>query len=177
MSELQSYEKILSRKNEGTHRWKVLGWLFLYLNWVLLGSLLLAAFGMSAPLLLLLTLSTVFLVRLTWKYTQVEFEYALLDGVLVIDKIYGKKTRRAVFEGELKHALLIAPYTEDFLRKAKELRPLNKSIDATSSENAENVWFLLFEKDESGLLILVEADETMLRIFRHYNARATARKL
>ena len=95
----------------------------------------------------------------------------------MIDKIYGKKTRSAVFEGELKQALLIAPYTEDFTRKAEELRPIKKTIDATASEYAENVWFLLFEKNESGLMILVEADETMLRIFRHYNARATARKL
>ena len=177
MSELQSYEKILKRKNEGAHRWKLIGWLFGYLNWVLIGSLCMAKLGMSAPILILLVLSTVILIRCTWKYTQVEWEYTLLDGILILDKIYGKKTRRSVFEGELKQAVLIAPYTEDFMRKAEEKLSVKKTIDATASEDTEDGWFLLFEEEGDGLIVLLEADETMVRIFRQYNARATARRI
>ena len=177
MSELQSYEKILKKKNEGSQRWKLIGWLFLYLNWILLGSLLMAKLGMSAPILILLVLSTVILIACTWRYTQLEWEYTLLDGILILDKIYGKKTRRSVFEGELRQAVRIAPYTEDFMRDAEEKLPIRKVIDATASEDAQEVWFILFDQDGEGWLVLLEADETMLRVFRHYNARATARKI
>lgn len=178
MSELNSYEKLLKQTNEKRRRFRVVAWLFVYATWVLLWSLIMANIGMNAPMLLFIPLTTVILVRCTWKYTSVEFEYTLVEGSLVIDKIYGKKTRKGVFEGELKSAVLIAPYTEDFLRKAEERGAWRKSIEAISSEDAEEIWFLLFESEgETRTMVFVEADDTMLRIFRHYNARATMRKL
>lgn len=50
-----------------------------------------------------------YVVYLTFVYTNVEYEYSLVNGELSIDKILGKRKRKAGEEYDLKKAELIAP--------------------------------------------------------------------
>lgn len=131
--------------------------------------------GINAPMLFFIPLTTLLLIFSTRKYTRVEFEYTCADGALFIDKIYGKKKRKSLLEAELKQAILIVPNTAEQRKRIEENAPF-KILDATASSESRDIWLLLFEEtSENRLVVLIEADEPLLRILRYYNPRATAR--
>lgn len=175
MTDLQNYERLFPQKAEGRLLLKRILFLFLYVSWACIFTVIMLRRGISAPMLLFIPVSTVALVLLTWPLTQTELEYTLAAGTFYLARIYGKKKRKELVEAELSTALLIAPNTEDNQKKAEEYAPTDV-IFAASSTAAENVWLMVFEAaPKERMLLYVEMDEEMLRILRHANPRVTAR--
>ena len=80
-----------------------------------------------------------------------------------------------MLEVDLKQALLIAPYNEENIAKAERLGP-EETVMALSSEDAEGIWFLVYEAEkEKRVLVFFEADEAAIRVLRRTNPHATAR--
>lgn len=176
MTDLQNYERLFPQKAEGKLLIKKILFLFLYVSWFCIFTVVMLRRGISAPMLLFIPLTTAALVWLTWSHTQTELEYTVAAGTFYLARIYGKKRRKELVEAELSSALLIAPNTEENQKKAQEYAPTD-ILFAASSSLAENVWLMVFDAEKSQrLLIYVEMDEEMLRILRHANPRVTSRE-
>ncbi|MBO5939416.1 MAG: hypothetical protein J6Q82_08005 [Clostridia bacterium] len=173
--ESQNYEKLLSQKPCGR---TLLPRLCLILGYLAFFSVWFVAFLRAnfAPALLVLAIAlTVLLVLVTWKYVQVEYEYAIYSGSFFVAKIYGKTKRKDLVELDLKQAILIAPRTEEYLAQADRMK-LDGVLWAVSSPKAENIWMIVYPHGEKNAsLLFFEADEDAIRLMRRENPRATAK--
>ncbi|MBQ9085739.1 MAG: hypothetical protein IJY47_00970 [Clostridia bacterium] len=176
MNELQSYEAIVPKKGKDALLRKG-AWILGYIFWFSLFFVWSTLRDLDLPILILGILSTVAVILLTWKYAQIEYEYTLAGGSFFLAKIYGKRKRKTVLEANIKHARLIAPYTQDYVNQAESLSP-KEILWAVSSPSAKNIWMLLWDDEEQDkrILLMFEAEERSLRILRQENPRAVARE-
>lgn len=178
MNNAQSYEKIVKASVTGKRLALRISVILSYLALAVVFLLFaLNNLNFFAVILVMGAIVIFGVVRFTWKYLQLEFEYSFSYGVLSVAKIYGKRTRRQVAEGEIKSLLMIAPATEENIASADRLEPEERVI-AVSSESAENIWLALTgDKDEKRVLIFFEADERSLGILRAANPYAFSKKI
>lgn len=177
MNSNQTYEKVVAAKSEGkvkAHKLLALiGYSVFFTVWLLVGIFNLEIF---VPLAVAGALCTVALILISWKYIEVEYEYALWYGSIEVAKIFGKKSRKSLLSAELRELMLIAPAEEEYIKKAEHFE-LDKKISAVSSATAEDVWILVTGgKDEPRILVYFEADERMLSILKGSNPSAFIRK-
>lgn len=124
---------------------------------------------MLVPLLLTGILCTALLVLISRKYLSLEYEYSFWYGNLSVAKIYSKRKRKAVLSADIKDLLIIAPVSEDNIRRAQGFEP-EKTVLALSSEQAEDIWLTVTGgKDEKRILLFFEADERSLAILKKSN--------
>ncbi len=176
MSELQTYERLITQKTTGKLFWQKLSLITTYFLWLALCFSICTRTGITAPMLIFIPLSTAVLIFFTWKYVQVEFEYILGGNTFFLTRIYGKRKRKPLLEVPLKSTLLIAPSNADSIKKAETLSPTD-TVWAISSPKAQNIWFLIYDEDkEKRIMLFFEADDRSLRILRHSCPRVTARE-
>ena len=148
----------------------------LYVVLGLMLTFLLMTYGLSlaytyAPYLTSLLLPLVALVwygvyRLITKL-NIEFEYALTDGQLDIDRIENKNKRKRLLRNiSIKGAALLAPVTDGEYNE--HYRSL-KTVDATANESTDNVYFLVFENEGQDQCLLFEPNARMLEAMYRLN--------
>ena len=177
MNDSQNYEKLIQKKTEGKLLiTKILLSIF-YALFAIVCVLLIIFLGSANPLLFILAAIIEWLIiKFSWRLTQVEYEYAIFEGIFILSKILGRSSRRDIFENKLSEATLVAPYTEEY-RSNAERKNIDRKITAISSETADNIWYILFEKENGeNILILFEADEKSLKLIRRSCPRAVARE-
>lgn len=178
MNNNQTYEKVIAAASESkTKRNKalaIIGYSIFFAVWILIGI-----FNPTIiiPLALTGVLCTLALILLSWKYIEVEYEYALWYGSFEVAKIYGKKSRKNLISTELRELLLVAPASEEYLKKAEHFE-LDKRINAVSSDGSDNEWILVTGgKDEPRILVRFEADDRLLSLLRAANPGVFVRKI
>jgi uncharacterized protein YqeY len=177
MNDNRTYERLIKKKTEGKTLLSKILLIIFYVAFAAVCIPLIILIGKANPLLFVLgAIAEWLLIKFTWRLTEIEYEYSVFDGIFTISKILGKSSRRDIFENALSEAAIVAPYIDEYRKKAEE-KSVTRTIKAISSESAENVWFILFEKENGeNALILFEADEKSLRIIRTYCPRAVARE-
>ena len=117
------------------------------------------------------------IIKLTWKYLQLEYEYSFSYGELGVAKIYGKRKRKQIVSADIKSLTMIAPATQENIAKAEHFEP-DARVYAISSEAAENIWLALTgDKDEDRVLIFFESDERSLDLLKSVNPYAFSKKI
>lgn len=123
------------------------------------------------PLYALVPLTLWIIAWLTWPITSPEYEYSMTSGVLTFSVIQGGRRRKKQFEITVKDMAVIAPYSKMYRDKIDEYAP-EKIYDGTSSLEAENAYFALFENENGEKCVYYfEATERALKILRHYNPK------
>lgn len=175
MNEFSNYEYVVAQKNEGKWRVRRLGLVFLYIAFVI-GWFVFGFISNLFPLMALIPVTLWILVFFTWRYVNVEYEYAVVSGIVTFSNIYGNKSRRTVKEFAIRDCSLIAPLSES-ADKIRAFAP-ECTINALSSAEAEDAYVALFADANSGKHIAVcfEATEKMLKICRFYNSSCTVVK-
>ena len=177
MNETQSYEKIVKPKCQGKLLTARIGLIIAYLLFAVVGVILAILLGKGHPaLFVLVALLDFCLWLLTHRLVEIEYEYAFFSGVFQLSKIMGKASRRELFEEEISKAIMIAPYN-DAHRQELERHEIQKTYFAASSKSAQDIWFMLFEK-ESGAkaLVIFDADDRALKLLRKSAPRAVSRE-
>ena len=176
MNDSQNYEKLIQKKTEGKILLSKTLLIILYSVIAIVCVLLIIFLGDANPLLFVLAAVLEWLlITFSWKLTQVEYEYAIFEGVFVLSKILGKLNRKDIFENDLSEATMVAPYSDQY-KKDVEAKGIDRVIKSISSENAENIWFILFERENGEkTVVLFEADEKCLKLIRRRCPRAVAR--
>jgi hypothetical protein len=113
---------------------------------------------------------------LTWRFTQVEYEYSFFSGELTVNRILGNRTRKNLMKVRIQNFSAVFAATE--LNQSKiEAFAAEKTIFAASEATAENLWVALWEDAESGkrMALYFEPNEKAIKILKYYNASAMAK--
>ncbi len=179
MNELSTYEFAVSQKTEGKWALARIALITLYVLYPL-GLLLVGMkFSIIAPLLAFIPLSLWVLIFITWRRVAVDYEYSIVSGTLSFTKIYGNRSRRKVFEMQLKNAVRIAPLeNEGEATRATAYLPEREFV-GVSTMSAPDIYFMLFELQDGKTgekrraIFYFEATQKMLSICRYYNPSGT----
>ena len=115
-------------------------------------------------------------VWLTWRYTQVEYEYSFFSGALTVNRILGNRWRKKIMEVRIQSFSAVFPVTE--LNQSKiEAFAAENTVFAASDKNATNLWVALWDDAESGKrkALYFEPNEKAIKILKYYNASAMAK--
>lgn len=113
---------------------------------------------------------------LTWRFTQVEYEYSFFSGALTVNRVLGNRTRKKMMEIRIQNFSSVLPVTDANLSKI-EAFAAEKTIFAASEAKAENLWVALWDDAESGkhCALYFEPNEKAIKILKYYNASAMAK--
>ena len=121
-------------------------------------------------------ISSIAVVWLTWRFTQIEYEYSFFAGELTVNRILGNRTRKNLTKVRIQAFSAVFAATE--LNQSKiEAFAAEKTIFAASEAKAENLWVALWEDAESGKrqALYFEPNEKAIKILKYYNASAMAK--
>jgi hypothetical protein len=153
-------EKIVKRKADSRQRLTRLaivagGFLIIILSIVVSGMIAFQLF----PIIFALTVffGFRFLKRQSW-----EFEYAVTNGEIDIDRIYGQSARKRILTADCRNFDVFLPMIPENAREY-ESKTIKVTVDAASASDAEGRWFAVFQgKDGQRTMLIFEPDERML---------------
>ncbi len=124
-------------------------------------------------LIALVPISLWIIVWLTWRFTQIEYEYSFFSGTLTVSRILGNRTRKNMVEVRIQSFSAVFPM-EDANMSKLEAWGAEKTIFAASAADAEGLWVALWQDAESGKrqALYFEPNEKAVKILRYYNASA-----
>ena len=113
---------------------------------------------------------------LTWRFTQVEYEYSFFSGELTVNRILGNRTRKNLAKVRIQNFSSVFEATEMNQSKIEAFAAEN-TIFAASEAKAENLWVALWTDAESGkrMALYFEPNEKAIKILKYYNASAMAK--
>ena len=123
MNEFQTYEVTTHQRIQGIWLIKRITLVFIYIAFVIAALLLGFLTRISVPLLAFIPIALWLLIFITWRYTDVDYEYSMTSGYLSFSRIYGSRSRKQVFEAHIKSMALIAPYNDDYYEKVRSYAP------------------------------------------------------
>ena len=148
-------------------------------GYVLYGAIILglgAGSKIFLPLMCFIPLSLWVIIWLTWRFTQVEYEYSFFSGGLTVNRILGNRTRKKLTEVRIQNFSAIFPANEANQSKI-EIFEAENTIFAASEATAEGLWVALWNDAESGkrMALYFEPNEKAIKILKYYNAAAMAK--
>lgn len=100
---------------------------------------------------------------------NVEYEYIVTNGELDIDMIIAQRKRKRVFSGSCKEFEIIAKMTSGQYNQSYE--NIKKRINAVTSMDSNEVYFISTIKDGEKILIFFEPHPKMIESFKKYIPR------
>lgn len=128
------------------------------------------------PFMCFIPLSLWIIVWLTWRFTQVEYEYSFFSGTLTVSRILGNRTRKKMTEVRIQNFSAIFPAVEANESKIEAFEA-ETTIFAASEATAEGLWVALWNDAESGkrMALYFEPNEKAVKILKYYNVSAMAK--
>lgn len=163
-------------KSEGKLKLRKLWLILAYIGFVVLYVVLFVVLTKIVPLIAILPLLLWILIFFTWRYTQVEYEYAILQGAFNFSVIYGNRTRKELLEVKIKDMTTIAPYEGEMIARteAPDIKHLYSFI---SSKSSPDIYAAIWQDEEGEKsALLFEATNKTLKICKFYNNPATVVK-
>ncbi len=172
MADIQYYERIFKKQGKSA---KLLPRVLMIAAYALLLSIwliIIVRVGLSASLLMLIPLSVLTVVLITWKYTSVEYEYSFTAGVFVFSKIYGASGRKKVFEADLGTLVSAEPMSDEAISRAG-VAP----TDALISPDSQNACLLVFSEHDKKSAVVIDCDQMTVKILRFFKPSAVSSAL
>ena len=170
------YEYTVTQKKTSALLFKKMTLIAFYVLWAALFLLLGVTTRLLVPFLALIPLSIWFLVFLTWRYTQVEYEYSFFSGELTVCRVLGGRSRRELCCVTLRSLSAMLPF-DDYGARRIEQYSADKVIFAASDESAEDLYAAMWsDEDGKKMLLFFEPNERAIKIVRYYNASAVTLK-
>ena len=142
-------------------------------GWLLVGF----STRLLVPFLALVPLSLWVLVFLTWRLTQVEYEYSYFAGVLTVCRIRGSRSRKKLAEIAIRDIAAIYPCDEEHTAQIEAFGE-TKTIFAASGTTAPNLWVALWTNEsDSKVALYFEPNEKALKILKYYNSSALSKSI
>lgn len=133
---------------------------YLFVFWAILE-------GIALVLLLPFLLFAIY--KLTWRFTRVEYEYAIEAGELTVAAIYGGATRRVKCRVYLPEATLIVPY--DSTREQMLAKNDISEVKRFANEDSESAYVCVYPDAKHGkkCALIFETNAEAQRILRLCN--------
>lgn len=97
---------------------------------------------------------------------NIEYEYAVTNGEMDIDKIVAQRKRKRIFSGHCRNYEIVAMIRSGHYNRNHEMIP--DKITAVSSMNDEDVYFLVTQYNNKRTIVYFQPSEKMLKAFRTY---------
>lgn len=171
------YEQVVAEAKTARFRLKKLCFLAGYIAWGAAVLIVGVIVKLILPLLCFIPLSIWIIVFLTWRYTNVEYEYSCFSGKMTVSKILGGRSRKKIAEITVKDLVAVFPYTDENVGRADAFAA-NKVYDVSSglpeSKRAErdDRWIALWSDGDERRMLCFEPDEKVLKFLRYYNSSA-----
>ena len=167
------YEYTVAEAKSKTLTLKKIGLIVVYILWAAVFFIVGASTRLFIYLIALIPISLWIIVWLTWKHTQVEYEYSYFTGALTVSRILGNRTRKKLLNVRIQELSAIFPYGEANASRIEAYGAENV-IFAASSQNAENLYVALWQDAESGkrCVLFFEPNEKAIKILKYYNMSA-----
>lgn len=121
---------------------------------------------------LIVIATVVFIIfKLTWRLTNVEYEYQIIDDTIIFTKILDKTRRKTVIEMPQKKFSVLGKYTPDSEKYLSRLL-VDRSFLMISSFDADNIYFGVFEADDLTCIVYFEATENAIQKLKKYASGA-----
>lgn len=147
------------------------------LGYVLYVVVFMAIFASINPFMMgLVAISWYIIFLITWKYTQIEYEYSFFSGELTVNRILGSRIRKNITKVRIQSMSAVFPANEENQSKIEAFAAEN-TIFAASEKGAANLWIAFWDDAESGkrTALYFEPDEKAIKILKYYNAAAMAK--
>lgn len=162
------YQYTVAEKSSPRLRALRVGLILLYVGWCVLFFLVGTVLRIVAPLLALIPITTWILVFLTWRWTQVEYEYVFFAGTLTVFRTLGGRSKKKLCEIPLRNVTRLSPVEEAVIEKGE--------LFAASAPHAENLrraeWT---DGDGQSRVLFFEVNEKARKIIRYYNKNVDER--
>ncbi len=169
------YEYTVGQKKTATVILKRIALIVCYVLWVVILLLIGAQIKLIVPLLALIPLSLWIIIFLTWRWTQIEYEYSYFAGTLTVSRILGGRSRKMLCEITLRNLVSVRPCDEDSAARAEAFSS-KRPLLAISSADAEGIYVALWNDAEEKRVLYFEPTDKALRIIRSYNMSAMSGK-
>lgn len=127
---------------------------------------------LTGVIAIVLPLSLLLFIYLTWRRTYVEYEYSIFGGVMTVCRIFGKKTRREMVSVTLREVSAVIPYDDAHLQLIQAFGA-EKKLYAVSSLEAPVLYVVLWkDEDERKYLLCMEPTEKAIKLMRYHNNSA-----
>ena len=156
-------EKIVSRKKNMKDRGIV------FLIGFIAFILVLVVFTFIPALGLMLTAALLYGAYLLMSSLNVEFEYAVTNGDIDIDKIIAQRKRKRVFSGSAKDFEIVAKVNSEHY--SNEIKNIKNIIMCAASMNEEDLYFLVGQYGGKKVAVFFQPDERMLNSFKIFIPR------
>jgi len=110
-------------------------------------------------------------VWILWRRSSREYEYIYTEGLIDIDVVYGRSSRKDVFSIDARKATLIAPASDPKAKELAEDKSFDRKVYACEGEVREDTYVLIGEYKSRKYLVYWEPDERILEGIRHYAPR------
>ncbi|MBR6556338.1 MAG: hypothetical protein IKT60_02795 [Clostridia bacterium] len=109
------------------------------------------------------------------KQLNVEFEYAVTNSTLDVDKIIAQARRKSVVSMDIHNIEEAGPADEIGLERVKNY-DFAKIVDCTSHVQAPGRWYIIYSDNGAKTLLFIEPNEKMIRSFRTYAPGAVEKR-
>ena len=163
------FEYSVDVKNSKTKLKKIL-FLALYVLWVIVIFALGALIKLILPLLAFVPISVWILVWLTWKYTQISYQYSFFKGDFTVYRVYGEKKKTEILKARIKDISSLISKERAVDSTVNDFKPV-RTVFAASGDEAENLTLALCT-NENGEKVAVyfELNDGARKIMRYYNS-------
>lgn len=96
--------------------------------------------------------------------TNLEFEYAVTNGDIDVDKIIAQRKRKRIFSAMTKDIEIIAKLNSD--KFASEFKNIPNKIAAVSSMESQDIYFLVAPYKGQRTILFFEPDQRMIDSFK-----------
>ncbi|MBE6536216.1 MAG: hypothetical protein E7677_06340 [Ruminococcaceae bacterium] len=169
MADIQHYERVFNKKHAPKALVTVL--IILYCLMVCGWFVLALISAMNLALALLVPAAILLVAIIIWKYSQVEYEYSFTAGIFSFSKIYGKSSRKTVFEEELKNLVRVVSYEKAEVPKGDKL------IQAIPTIECGNPTVCCFRIDDRDVYVIIDCDELTAKIIRNFKPSSLDRSV
>ena len=172
MGDFEGYEIVIKPKRDAKNKLHRAFLILFYVAFVV-GCLILGFVTAFIPLLALVPLVLWIIIFFTWRYVNLEYEYAVESGIITFTKIYNNRTRKTVLSFDIRSAEYIASAADsDTQKRVADYDPRYEYCFASSKNSADAYTALYQDEDGHKCAISFAADERIKKFLKMYNSAA-----
>lgn len=171
-----SAEYTVEKKVEGAYLWKRIGLWAAYIGGPLVLLVVAGLTSMMAIWLIVFVpiyfpfLLPKIIYPATYCYAQIEYEYSIMAGKLLVNYVYGRKKRVEFMPPQLVSDMeLIAPYKDEYRKQADEGQFAHKYEAFAYREHPDNYVCIFTNEKGEKCCVIFQCTQKFLKLFTFHN--------
>ena len=168
MNENHEFDYTVTKRAEGSYRIKRI---LLILGYVVFGAAYFFGLALAHlyPLMAFVVLLEWILVFFTWRYVSIEYKYETASGGIRFYEVFGGKKKKLLLEKRIKDFSCVEPYSAEAKVRLDGEVFCERHMCIRSEKDHTDCFYAIYNTDAGKGIIVFEATQAALKIFRFYN--------